>query len=95
MYNHFLDAEGLPRCLLIAPNAPAVAALKRSLLAASPASVIISPAVTTFAALARRLLAAAGRTGRIASPFQQRVLLRQIVDQLAESGKLPVLKPVV
>jgi len=94
MYRHFLDADHRPRCLLLAPNAAAVAALRRQLLDASPAGLLVQPQVTTFSSLARRMLAAAGKTAKIISPFRRRLLLRQIVDRLAQAGRLPALRAV-
>jgi len=78
-------------CLLIAPNAPAVAQLRRRLLQRTAQGVIVSPKVMTFAAVARQVLGAARPDVRTLTPFRRRLLLREIVDDLAGKGKLATL----
>ncbi len=91
MYERFEDSPGRARCLLLTPNAPAAAALRRRLLAASASGVLISPQVATFAALGGRILAAAGKAGRTLNSLQRRLLLRRIVDELVAAGALNTL----
>ncbi len=92
-YRHFRK-ERNGGCLLIAPNAPAVAAIKRKLLAKSPHGVIVSPEVVTFAALGARILTEAGIPAAAMPAFQRHLLLRRIVDELTSAGKLPALSAV-
>ena len=94
LYRHFLDKIGQPRCLILAPNGPAVSSLRRQLLASSPSGAILSPGVLTFAALAERILAAAGDGGKRLSNLQRNLLLRRIVNDLSGTGKLPSLSAV-
>ncbi len=89
-YRHFTN-EHIGGCLVLAPNAPAAAALRRRLLAESPNGVVVSPGVLTFAALAGRILAASGSKVTCVSACQRHLLLRQIVDELSTAGKLPAL----
>jgi len=94
LYEHVRAQSGPAACLLLAPNAPTAAAMRRSLLDRSPAGVVIAPHVTTFASLAGRILAAAGpatAARRTPSPFRRRLLLREIVDRLGDAGKLHAL----
>ncbi|HAU37259.1 MAG TPA: hypothetical protein DCX07_06030, partial [Phycisphaerales bacterium] len=91
-YEHFASEDG-PRCLLLAPNAPAVAALRRRLLERSPRGATVSPHVTTFAALAARVLAAR-QPVRVLPAFQRHLLLRRIVSELSAAGQLEALAPI-
>jgi len=88
MYQRFLRGAAQPHCLLLAPNWPAAADLRRRLLGASPTGVVISPQVLTFSALAGRVLAAVDDAGRMLPPFQRRLLLGRIVDELSRAGRL-------
>ena len=92
MYQRFVDTAGIAHCLLLGPNAPAVADLRRRVLSTSNRDILIRPQVSTFAALGRRILAAAGDRGRMLNPFGRRLLLRQIVDDLVESGALAIFR---
>jgi len=91
LYRYFQDTAPGGRCMLIAPNRPAVAQLQRQLLRDSPGGVVVQPQVTTFAALAERILTAAGKPSRQLSAMQRHLLLRGIVDELSEAGKLSAL----
>ncbi len=94
LYHRYCEPVGRPGCLLIVPNSASVAAIQRKMLARSQANVLAWPQVLTFAALADRVLKAAGSTGRLLGTFRRRVLLRQIVDELAADRKLTALAPV-
>ena len=91
LYRRYLDEAGRPRCLLLAPNAPAASYLRRRMLEASGSGVCVSPGVLTFAALAGRVLAAAGERARPISPFRRQLLLSRIVAELNEAGELSAL----
>ena len=91
LYKHSLDGESRPRCLLIGPNASAVATLRKQCLAASKTGVLVTPAITTFASLAERILSAGAKPGKMLSNPQRRLLLRRIVQKLAGEGKLAAL----
>jgi len=82
------------RCLLLAPNAVAAAAMRSAVLAASPNGVAVRPMVMTFAGLVGRILAGAPDTHSVLSPFRRHLLLRQIADDLNAAGKLPSLAAV-
>jgi len=92
-YRHFTN-ERIGGCLLLVPNAPAVAALRRKLLDQSPRGVIVAPQVLTFAALAARILPKAGITAGAMTAPQRDLLLRRIVDELAGEGGLAALASV-
>ena len=97
LYEHVREDSGAEACLLLVPNAPTATALRRSLLDRSPTGVVIAPHVATFASVAGRILADAGPASasrRTLSPFRRRLLLREIVDQLRDAGKLHALGPV-
>ncbi len=79
------------QCLLIAANAPAIAALKERLLAAAPGGVVAAPRVASFASLAGRILGACGQPATILPAFGRHLLLRRIVDDLCGKGRLQVL----
>ncbi len=89
LHEHFRAAGA--GALLVAPNAPAAAQLRRRLLERSPAGVVVAPEVLTFDALAGRVLAAAGDDGRLLPTFRRRLLLRQILDDLHAGGRLGAL----
>lgn len=93
-HRRYLDAAGRSACLLVAPNTPAVADLKRRLLTDSPAGLVIAPPVTTIVGLAGRIMAAAGQTSHVLPAFKRRLLLRQIVNQLRDAGELSALSAV-
>ncbi len=50
--------------------------------------------IKTFEELAERVLSTSGDGGGAMSPFHRRLLLRRIVEELAASGKLPILSAV-
>ncbi len=75
-------------CLILAPNAPAVAEIRRRLLAESPAGALPAPRVMTFASLAGRILAGSPEPPRAISAFDRHLLLRQIVERLLAAGQL-------
>jgi len=88
LYERFIDETGHPHCLLLAPNFPAEAYLRRRLLQDAPSGVLVSPAVMTFAALAGRILASGGsHAGRIPA-FRRHLLLGRAVDELLAEGRL-------
>ena len=92
VYRQYLDAAtGRPGCLLLGPNSPAVRDLRRLITDGSPGGVAVGPAAMTFAGLAGRVLLAAGTKARLASPFERRLLLAGIVDDLCTAGKLAAL----
>jgi ATP-dependent helicase/DNAse subunit B len=92
IYRQYLDtATGRPGCLLLGPNSPAVRDLRRLITDGSPGGVAVGPAAMTFAGLAGRVLLAAGVKARPASPFERRLLLAGIVDELCTGGKLAAL----
>ncbi len=92
IYRRYLDAAtGRPGCLLLGPNSPAVRDLRRLITDGSPGGVAVGPAAMTFAGLAGRVLLAAGVKARPASPFERRLLLAGIVDELCAGGKLAAL----
>ena len=93
MYGHF-EATGHGRCLLLVPNAAASALLRRMMLEASPRGVLVRPAVLSFEDLAGRILSAGRSAPRRLSAFHRRLLLRRIVTDLHEEGKLPTLAAV-
>jgi ATP-dependent helicase/DNAse subunit B len=94
LYRHFRETDGRPACILLAPNAPAAADLRRRLLAAEASGVLIQPQVMSFAALGGRILAATDRSARTVGPLQRYLLLRQILNELNRSGRLRALGPV-
>jgi RecB family exonuclease/superfamily I DNA/RNA helicase len=92
VYRHYLDAAtGRPGCLLLGPNSSAVRELRRLITDGSPGGVAVGPAAMTFAGLAGRVLLAAGTKARPASPFERRILLAGIVDELCAAGQLAAL----
>ena len=94
IYDHVREHSGATACLLLVPNAPTAASMRRSLLDRSPTGVVLAPHVATFASLAGRILADAGPASaacRTLSPFRRRLLLREIVDQLRDAGTLHAL----
>jgi ATP-dependent helicase/DNAse subunit B len=92
IYRGYLDeSTGRPGCLLLGPNSPAVRDLRRLITGGSPAGVAVGPAAMTFAGLAGRVLLAAGTKARAASPFERRLLLARIVDELCAGGRLAAL----
>ena len=91
IYGRYLDDAGRPRCLLLAPNAPAAGRLRRKLIEASGCGVAVSPGVLTFGALAGRILAASGQRARPMGAFRRRLLLSGIVSELRDAGRLDAL----
>ncbi|MDY6913243.1 MAG: hypothetical protein SVT52_02130, partial [Planctomycetota bacterium] len=94
MVQHFLNDDGRGRCVLLVPNAPAVAAARRAMLAGSATGVIVAPQVSTFAALAERILVAAGNKSRTLSAFRRSLLLQHIVAEMASAEKFSALAAV-
>lgn len=88
IYRSYLDEMGSPKCLLLGPNSPAVRDLRHRITDGSAGGVAVSPAVMTFASLAARVLGATGEQSRSASPFERRLLLAGIVDELNSAGQL-------
>jgi len=78
-------------CVLVAPNAAGVAALRDRALAAEPAGVVVSPQIMTFASLAGRVLLAAGVQAPVQSAFRRQLMLRRIVNDLHQAGELTAL----
>jgi len=92
IYRRYLDAAtGRPGCLLLGPNSPAVRDLRRLITDGSPVGVAVGPAAMTFAGLAGHVLLAAGVKARPASPFERRLMLAGIVDELCAAGQLAAL----
>ncbi len=91
LYLRHLDEIGRPGCLLIVPNFPAAAWVRRRLLEGSPTSVLIAPAVTTFAGLSASILSASGRRADTLRLARRRLLLARIVGELAAAGQLKAL----
>lgn len=87
-YQAYRDAQGNPQAILLAPNAPAVSALRKRLLRQSPTGVVVAPKVMTFASLAGLVL---GSRARRLTPLSRQLLLRRIVNDLAQAGGLSVL----
>ncbi|MDY7009933.1 MAG: PD-(D/E)XK nuclease family protein [Planctomycetota bacterium] len=94
LYLRCRDEIGRPGCLLIVPNAPAVAQA-RSLLLEWTGGVLIAPAVTTFARLAGSILALAGKSPATLSRHQRLMLLERIIDELHADGQLRALGSLV
>ena len=102
MYEYFAGNGSAPqgasgfssRCLLLVPNSPTAAAVRRRLLARSPAAALAGVRVWTFAGLAGAILAGADKPKRPLSAFACHLLLRRVVEELASSGHLPALKAV-
>jgi len=88
LYEHFSEAHGPGSALLLAPNAPAAADLRRRLLRRSPAGVVVSPHVMTFSTLAGAVLAAGQTAAAALTPFRRSLLLRRIVSELGSANKL-------
>jgi ATP-dependent helicase/DNAse subunit B len=82
------------RCLVLAPNAVAAAAMRSAVLAASPTGVAVRPMVMTFAGLVGRILAGAPAAHGVLSPFRRHLLLRQIADDLNAAGAISSLAAV-
>ena len=78
-------------CVLVAPNAAGVTALRDRALASEKAGVIVSPEIMTFAALAGRVLLAAGVGAPVQSAFRRQLVLRRIVNDLCQAGELTAL----
>ena len=91
IYRGYLDETGGPGCLLLGPNSPAVRDLRRRITDGSAGGVAVSPAAMTFAGLAGLVLGAAGTGARSALPFERRLLLARIVDELNAGGQLAAL----
>ena len=94
LYRRCDDCFSGPKCLLIVPNAPAVAQAK-SLLLELTAGALIAPAVTTFAGLAGSILASSGRSPATLSRVQRMLLLERIITELHADGRFRALGPLV
>ncbi len=94
LYRRCDDAISGPGCLLIVPNAPAVAQAK-SLLLERTAGALIAPAVTTFAGLAGNILASSGRSPATLSRVQRMLLLERIIAEIHAAGGFRALGPLV
>jgi ATP-dependent helicase/DNAse subunit B len=94
LYEHYEQA-GAGQCVLLAPNAPAAAALRRRLMQRAVGGVLVAPAVMTFASLAARILSGAAQPARRLTPVARHLLLRRIVEQLGAQGKLSAIGAVL
>ena len=86
-----LYRQAEPAAMILGPNAPAAQAVRRRLLDESPGGVVVSPNVLTLAALAGRFLARSpdgAQPGRMLPELQRHLLLRRLIDELAEDGRL-------
>jgi len=98
-YRSFTDEAGRSGCLLLVPNAPTAARLRRVLVGTAPRGLLVAPGVLTFAALAGRILAAASESEtprptavpRAISALERNLLLGRIVDELHAAGRLSAL----
>ena len=77
--------------LIVTPNSPTQKYILRKLTREQKSGVVLSPMVTTFTNLSARLLSATGTTATAISNYQRHVLIREIVDTLAEAGQFTVL----
>ncbi len=86
---------GCPDRMLIVPNRQTADHLREQLLAASDGGVIVSPTIITFDDLAQRILRAAPNAPATASlsPFRRRLILRNILGDLAGENQLRQLAP--
>ncbi len=94
LYLRCSDEVGRAGCLLIVPNAPAVAQARSGLLERT-GGVLIAPAVTTFARLAGSILASAGKSPATLSRPQRLLLLERIIAELHAAGQFRALGPLV
>ncbi|MCD4699108.1 MAG: PD-(D/E)XK nuclease family protein [Phycisphaerae bacterium] len=94
LYLRCRDEIGKRGCLLIVPNAPAVAQARSALLERT-GGAMIAPAITTFARLAGSILASAGKSPATLSRHQRLMLLGRIIAELHADGELQVLAPLV
>jgi len=94
LYEHFCDSMMRPRCCIITPNTQHREYITSQLLQRSPRGVLVSPQITTFAGLAGRILSASQDSAKSISPFGRYNLLRSIITQLNDIGKLPTFSPV-
>jgi ATP-dependent helicase/DNAse subunit B len=92
LYRRCDDIISGPGCLLIVPNAPAVAQARSALLEQT-AGALRAPAVTTFAGLAGNILASSGRSPATLSRVQRMLLLERIIAELQAEGRFRALEP--
>lgn len=98
---HFLAGEyrqilqsppgAVGQALWLAPTSRGAAVVREELLRASELVAVLDPGVATFDSLTRRILGAVATPPRATSPFQERVLLRQVIDAAAGAKKLKYL----
>ena len=93
-YRHHIDAAGRAHCLLLVPNSVTASALRRQMVRDSSTGVVLGPQVITFTSLAARVLGGSGVAACMISPPRRHMLLRQIVQELRQSGQLRALGPV-
>lgn len=86
-YRHYESLAGR-RCLMVAPNQPAVEHFKKTLLAGAPGGVVASPAVCTFAALAGRILATGSSPKKPLPALERHLLLKSTIAALGAAGEL-------
>ncbi|HDZ44792.1 MAG TPA: hypothetical protein ENH80_12725, partial [Phycisphaerae bacterium] len=97
LYRSAASADGRSRAMMIVPNAPTAAYVRRRLLAESAAGVVVAPQVLTFTALARRIVCddPDQPAATTLTAFRRQLLLRRIIDELHAKGDLDGFRSVV
>jgi len=85
---------GVDAALLLLPTARRAAEAQRQILSDARLPALFDARIMTFPQLAKLLLTANHAEGAEISPMAQRLILRQVVQELAEAGDLPYLEPV-
>ena len=97
LYRSAANADGRSRAMMIVPNAPTAAYVRRRLLDESAAGVVVAPQVLTFTALARRIVGDSPDqpAATTLTAFRRQLLLRRIIDDLDAKGGLDGFRAVV
>jgi len=92
-YRQILRSAGaaVGRALWLAPTSRGAAAVREQLLQGGSLGAVLDPGVMTFASLTRRILGAIASPPRATSPFQERELLRRVIDSAAQANRLEYL----